>query len=613
MTRPTRSRASFSFFLHGHLPWVTRHGRWPHGVEWLHEATLATYLPLLAAGRRLRERGIAGGLTISISPILAEQLGHPLFRGEMAAYVDERIRTSAEESLRFDERGDAELARLAERARDNYAAARHFLFDTLGGDILGGFADLDRSGTIELATCGATHGYFPLLSRDETIALQVRLARRTHERRFGAPPRGLWLPEAAYRPAGWWSSPSDGSQHLRCGVEEFLGREGIGYVIVDSALLTGGRAIGTYFDRLAPGGVPAQDTLDRAESPVRVEPAARVAGGSELDTRASYWIARAGGAPAEVACFVRDPGTALQVWSRDRGYPGDPAYLEFHKKSDGGGHRYWRVTGPEADLGDKAIYDPEAAAERVRAHADHFAQLVRTTLAGAPEGAILVAPFDAELFGHWWAEGVEWLTGVLVRLAAAGDVELATLGAHLDRVPPERVVSLPEGSWGAGGRHDVWMNPSVAWTWPLVHRAEDEVWALVARARRSSSSAARRLAVAALRQLLLLCASDWQFLITTGSAVDYAANRLRLHADDTLRLAELGRKALAGRELTAEETAFVDATEARDDPFPDLAAAVSLDAPLRASGVSDSREARSVPREAFADHFRRGPLSIPGE
>ncbi len=601
--RSSAARPGFSFFLHAHIPWVIRHGRWPHGVEWLFEAAFATYLPLVVMARRLRDRGIGGGLTISISPILAEQLAHPLFREGLREWLDACTTTAAQESERFEREGNAAIAQLARRWEAKYRDASRLFFDELQGDLLGAFADLARSGTIELATCGATHGYFPLLGRDETIALQVVLARRTHTMHFGAEPAGMWLPEAAYRPSGWWRSPADGSRTMRAGVEEFLEREGIRYVILDSALLTGGRTIGAYLDRgarvAAPRDAPGGSARDSGAPP----PA--------LDTRAAFWMARAGDAVPHVAAFVRDPDTAQQVWSRELGYPGDPAYLEFHKKSDGGGHRYWRITGTKVDLQDKALHDPDAASQRVRVHAEHFASLVRTTLAGAGASGILAAPFDAELFGHWWAEGVEWLEEVLVRLHGEPSVRATSLAEHLDRFPPQRIVRFPEGSWGAGGRHDVWASPQLEWAWRSIHRAEDEVWSLVERARRSPHASARRVARAALRQLLLLVASDWPFLISTGGAPDYATQRLEEHADAVFRLTDLGRRALRGAVLEEREAAYLDSVEARDDPFPHLGDAVSLGEPPRAFAAQDSLEERSFRREEREDRFPRARRAIP--
>jgi 1,4-alpha-glucan branching enzyme len=147
------------------------------------------------------------------------------------------------------------------------------------------------------------------------------------------------------------------------------------------------------------------------------------------------------GRGASVACFGRDPATALQVWSGESGYPGDGAYLDFHKKRFPGGHRYWAVTHPRADLADKRVYDAAAAAARVPEHAAHFVSLASSVLAEAAHRQsappILCAMFDTELFGHWWFEGPRFLGAVLDR-AAAADLTLTTAGEHLRSHPRRR-------------------------------------------------------------------------------------------------------------------------------------------------------------------------------
>jgi 1,4-alpha-glucan branching enzyme len=595
-----RPRLHFAFFLHAHLPWVIGHGRWPHGVEWLLEASIATYLPLVRAAKRLHDRGQRGGLTLSLSPILAEQLAHPTFIEEMREYLEERIRTSGEEARRFEERGETKLAFLARWWREIYESSHVLFFEDLKANLPGAFRDLAEAGTIELATCGATHGYFPLLARDESIALQVRLARHSHETRFGKAPSGMWIPEAAYRPAGWWKSPVDRSTLLRPGVEEFLAREDIRYFLVDASLLAGGKIVGTYHDRMKRGAKAAAARR-------------RALAGTAVDSRASYLAANSEGESSGVSFFVRDPATALQVWSKDRGYPGDPEYLEFHKKSDGGGHRYWRVTGSGVDLGEKDVYDPSNAQARVRAHADHFANLVRDSMRDAADGAILAAPFDAELFGHWWFEGIDWLEQVLQHLHEEPPVRPISLREHEERFPSQEVVKLPEGSWGEGGQHHVWLNPEVEWTWKKIHPAEEEVWSLIGRVQRSANEDARRMAVAALRQLLLLCASDWQFLMTTDSASEYAAERVHEHAANVQRLAALARRALAGKEIFEEDWGFLEEVEARDNPFPELSSLVNLGGPPRAFAASDSPAAKSSPPEESSDRFPPARTASPEE
>ncbi|MGH2571182.1 MAG: DUF1957 domain-containing protein, partial [bacterium] len=208
--RSKGSLGSFGFFLHGHLPWVLPHGRWPHGAEWLCEAAIETYLPLVRAVRRLRDKGVPGGITLGVSPVLAEQLAAREFREILHEYMDDRIATAHEEAAAFRAGGEHDLAELADRWETFHGDARSFFFEELGGDLIGALRDLEETGALELATCGATHGYLPLLGRDESITLQLELACRVHERHFGRPPRGVWLPEAAYRPAGPWHAAAGG-------------------------------------------------------------------------------------------------------------------------------------------------------------------------------------------------------------------------------------------------------------------------------------------------------------------------------------------------------------------------------------------------------------------
>src|SRR5439155_23368638 len=128
----------------------------------------------------------------------------------------------------------------------------------------------------------------------------------------------------------------------------------------------------------------------------------------------------------------------------------------------------------------KAPYDPGGAGARLEENASHFVALARGLLMGAPASAhtIVTAPFDAELFGHWWFEGVQWHELSLRKFAAAGDVETASLGDHLAAHAPQDVVALPEGSWGQGGFHWIWLNENTSWTWEKIYPAEERMEAL---------------------------------------------------------------------------------------------------------------------------------------
>jgi len=541
---------SVVFVLHTHLPWVLGHGRWPHGEDWLYEAAGECYVPILRLLRRLEAEGRKAHLTIGITPILAEMLAAPRFRQGFETYLDERRALADRDSDAFRMNGDDQSARLAARWSDFYRDAKRDFLETFAGDLIGAFRDLQDLGRIEILTSAATHGYLPLLGRDESIEGQIRTGVAAYRRHFRRAPRGIWLPECAYRPAAAWSRPVGPPRGWsRPGIETFLARHGLQFFFVDTHLVAGGVPLGSYEDRFA------EPRLDAAGPPSGLSPndVHEVAAGRR-----------------RIAVFARDPRSSVQVWSADYGYPGDGAYLEFHRKQGAGGLRYWRITDRRLPLDAKIPYDPATAEDRVRAHAAHFAGLVRETLrehadkTGRP--GIVVAPFDTELFGHWWFEGPRWLEAVLRELEA--DVSVVTAPEHLEGHRPRSSVRLPEGSWGQGGHHWVWLNDDTTWVWERVYRAEDDFLEAIRTSEGERSPVVRRILAQLARELLLLEASDWPFLITTRAARDYAEDRAGFHGDAFDRLRGLLGRATRGP-LTTEDEVWLSELESRDSPFPD--------------------------------------------
>lgn len=275
-----------------------------------------------------------------------------------------------------------------------------------------------------------------------------------------------------------------------------------------------------------------------------------------------------------MAVFTRNPETSIQVWSGEHGYPGDGWYLDFHKKHFPGGHRYWRVTSAKSDLAEKKEYEPHRAAERVPENAGHFKQLVKDILAAhnqaTGEVGLLCAPFDAELFGHWWFEGPEWIYLVLKWMNEDPEMSPVTCAEYLEAHPPHTVVALPEGSWGQGGFHWIWLNEWTTWIWRDIYAAEDEMPRLAELALRSGDAHLSRIVSQAARELLLLEASDWPFLISTWTARDYAERRAALHHEAFSRLADMARRRERGESLAPDEEQFLADCEARDSVFPDI-------------------------------------------
>ena len=537
----------FSLVLHSHIPYVLAHGSWPHGMDWLYEAAAETYMPLLDVFERLAGEGIAARANVSFTPVLMEQLKDPGFARGFDEYLRMKIEIAVRDREYFERTGNAALRSLTDFWEAWYRKLLDDFHGRCHGDIIDAFRFLQDRGYIEVLTSAATHGYFPLLARDESVRQQVRQGRYTYRKYFGREARGFWIPECAYRPGYNWKSPfGDTPPYPRLGVDEILGQEGIGYFFVDAHLLKGGEAKGVYLDRF-PGLKLLWEKFQGSYKPTDELP---------RDPYSSY-LAH----PSNVPFFARDDVSGSQVWSRNMGYPGDGAYLEFHKKHFPGGMRYWRITSSDADLGLKEPYDPARTLDRMEEHAGHFVSVLEETLKGKTSGSV-VALYDTELFGHWWFEGPEWIYRVIKKLAA-GPVKPMTAGGCLDRLPAETIISLPEGSWGQGGFHWIWLNDDTAWIWKKIYRIEEEAAALTPRLGRLD----RRILKQFFREKFLLESSDWPFLISTWSARDYAENRAAEHFERALTLAGWLEE---GRVLTDAEESLLRVFETEDRLFEEV-------------------------------------------
>ena len=536
-------------------------------MEWLHEAAAETYLPLLRVLANLERDGVPANITLSLSPILLEQLAHPSFIAEFPKYLDRKIVAAREDEAYFLQSGDAHLAETA-RFWGRFFSTALSNFTSLGGNIIQGFRHFSDAGLIEIITSGATHGYMPLLGTDESVRAQIRTAVSTHQRHLGTRPSGIWLPECGYRPAGFWDYPvpAAGSTEkcpgfYRIGIEQALAESSLDYFFVDTHLIEHSYRFPSPYG--APNSrLPRDPELDR------------ITHGPRRSLYQPYYVDGPYDTRSAVSVFPRDPATGLQVWSWENGYPGDPNYLDFHKKRFPGGHRYWQVTGANVDMGDKKVYWPQQAAERIQQHAGHFAQLVYDTLESNLHNQIppvLCAPFDAELFGHWWYEGPMWLESVCRILHEySNGIATITCSQYLERYPRAGFIAMPEGSWGAEGNHQVWMNPETSWTYTHIYSAELFTREVCGACTWRHSELGTRIVQQLCRELLLLESSDWQFLITTGAARDYAEMRFLTHNDQFLELKTIWEAFERDQQLNQHMQSRLAAIEERDNIFPGI-------------------------------------------
>lgn len=556
---------SFSLVLHGHLPYVLRHGVWPHGEDWLYEAAAETYLPLLDMIGHCVLHGVEPKITMGLTPVLLEQLAHEHFKTGFEHYLADRIERAKADQKDFEKFENGHMAYLADQWVQAFEKlSEHFA--KINRDIPGAYGEHARAGHIQLLTSAATHGYFPLLYEDASIRAQLRAGLASSHRILGYRPTGMWLPECAYRPGGAWTPPIGwGAKDHRIGVEHMIADEGITHFFVENHLVESSR--------------PEQVFNDGQWWKIGWDEAEKYPSRGWRSVHEPQLVNSDGTGLGRCAVFARDAEVCEQVWSGAIGYPADGCYMEFHKKWGAKrGLRYWKVTGNKVDLGDKHLYVPDDIEAKVFQHASHFCEVVTQKLwehhHKTGRHGIVAATFDAELFGHWWFEGPQFLRDVILSLNADPDVDLCTTQEFLENHPPDKVVSLPEGSWGEGGDHRVWSNDTINWMWDIEYRCEANFGKATIDLPWQKNKKVHDLLKDAGRELLLLQASDWPFVITRGQAVDYGIKRFMQHVSRFETLLDIAEKvatdsAYLGKLNEVEEFEIRDA-QLHDIIFPEM-------------------------------------------
>ncbi|HVN22724.1 MAG TPA: 1,4-alpha-glucan branching protein domain-containing protein [Syntrophorhabdales bacterium] len=514
-----------AFILHAHLPFV-RHPEYEDSLEeyWLFEAITETYIPLLAMLEKLAGEGVAFRLTFSLTPTLASMLEDSLLQSRYLRRIEHQIELAAKEMQRT--RHQPEFHRLARMYYESFSKAKELFTSRYKQNLLQAFRRLQELGFVELIASAATHGYLPLLSvNPSSVSAQIRVGVDRHREAFGQRPGGFWLPECGYYP----------------GIDTFLREEKIRYTILESHGIT------------------------------------------RADVKPIYGVYAPLYCPSGVAVFGRDPESSKQVWSSVEGYPGDFDYREFYRDiaydlefeyikpyvHEAGiridtGIKYYRITGQDRS---KEAYIPERAEQKAHIHAENFLdnreKQIDFLASAMDRKPIIVAPYDAELFGHWWFEGPIWLEHVIRNVASKGDaLRLVTLSEYLEMYPINQVSVPSMSSWGYKGFSEVWLNGSNDWIYPDLHRAGD-LMAEMARDYPNAKGITRRALNQAARELLLAQASDWAFMLKLGVMTEYATKRTRDHLLHSERLFREVRDA-------SVDKAWLSLIESRDNIFPHI-------------------------------------------
>lgn len=524
--REFMNKGFLSIVLHAHLPYV-RHPEYDSFFEenWLFEAMTECYIPLISMLDRLAEDHINYQLTLSLSPTLISMLCDKLLQSRYQQHLNKQIELAENEIIRTS--GQAQLQKLA------YFYQQLFLntqstYKKYQSNLLSAFKKHAQSGQLELITTAATHGLLPLLNTNKTsIKNQIKIGIETFKSHLGFAPSGFWLPECGFYP----------------GLESILADTNIKYFFTDT-----------------------HGIIDASESPVNGTYAPLDCGNG-------------------ITAFARDLKISQLVWNAEQGYPGNSNYREYYDdigfdldidyirpyildgtKRINTGIKYHRITGKGLD---KAFYNPEQASQQSEYDAENFITKCRQQIdqlsPTMDKPPIITAPFDAELFGHWWFEGPLWLESVL-RLASKKQNTFRTISCndYLKQQPRLQIAMPAASTWGDDGYLSYWINEKNEWIYPFIHQAAEEMEQLAIDFKGMTVSKLQKRSLnQAARSLLLAQASDWPFILKSGTTIEYAKKQITDHLARFNYLHESIRK-------NKIDEQYLLALESMDNIFPDI-------------------------------------------
>ena len=476
------TKGNLAIVLHAHLPYVRSEEPGSLEEDWFFQALVECYLPLLETLEEAsRSKDQVPKITIGLSPTLLSLLEDEVLKKRFKKWVELRLRVLS--SLKTDNtKAVLHLADHLKRQLESWVLCR--------GDLIGRFDKLQTSEVVDILTCAATHGYLPLLRENpEAVRAQLKTAVREHRRLFKSSPLGIWLPECAYYE----------------GLDEIIAESGLKYAVLDGHGLL------------------------------------------NADPRPRYGLYAPICTKNGVAFFGRDSESTLPVWSARDGYPGNPNYREFHRdlgwdlsierlKEIGInekrplGIKLFKISSKQTSLENKQQYDPLTAQENIKKDAAHYLRERKKQLIKLEKSMniepLLIAPFDAELFGHWWFEGPQFLSQLFITASKEG-IKLITLKESLQLKSKIQLCNPSPSSWGQGGFHNYWLNESNAWIVHQWSKAGREMVSICSKGIPKESNI--KIIKQAGRELLLCQSSDWSFILKAGTTTELARERINLH------------------------------------------------------------------------------------
>lgn len=486
--------------LHAHLPYI-KHLRYRDHIEqrWFYEAVVESYLPLADTLLDLHGKGVEYHITLSLSPTLCVMLHDDDLKDGCEAFMGNLIELCEHECRRNQRR--PRICGLSTYYLNHFRRMRELYTNTYRRDLLSVFRKLSDEGRVTLMTSSVTHAYLPLFEDyPEAVTAQIKGGLQIFRKYIGIEPNGFWLPECGYTPE----------------IEKVLGDLHIDFTVLESH--------GIMYARPLP----------------------------------RFGIVRPVFGPYGVMLFGRDAEVSRLVWSAESGYPADAEYRDFHddasfELSDNDVRRFIHPDGMRVPSGikyrkisgnmKKDVYEPEKAFGKLDLHSSHFVQSVSEVIAraGSMFGVepIITVAFDAELFGHWWHEGCGWLERVLERCSRHPGISMTSGRDGVPACNGFDTVTPETSSWGSKGYHETWINPNNDWIIRLVHRATEKIIRIARHHKREKDRRMLRALNVAARELLMLQASDWSFMLSRDIVQTYARSRVENHYTRILEIVRM--------------------------------------------------------------------------
>jgi 1,4-alpha-glucan branching enzyme len=517
-------KGHFLLVLHAHLPFI-RYPEHDYHLEenWLYEAITETYIPLLRIFDNLLNDKVDFRITLSLTPTLVEMFNDSLLRERCQRYIDNLVELSEKEIART--RGDIGFEPVARMYHKKILDIQHSYNDIYRKDLTTAFGALLNSGRIEIITSSATHAYLPALMTEPTaVKAQIRLAAEHFRNTFGKNSTGIWLPECGFMP----------------GIDQFIKDAGFNFFFLEGHSLLSGNPQSRY----------------SIYAPVNT--------------------------PSGAVVFARDIESSKQVWSSKEGYPGDYNYRDFYRDIGfdldfdyikpylpGGtrtftGIKYFRITDKSDN---KKPYISEQAIDRAELHAEHFLKSRTKQIMSIHDKLlfrpVVTATYDAELFGHWWYEGPEWLNFVLRKGSETGaPFRFVTPTEYISENPVDQTVKPSMSSWGYKGYSSTWVDASNSWIYRHLHRAA-KLMIETSSSNINAKGLLERTLNQVARELLLAQASDWPFMMKTGNAGNFAKNKFKEHIGNFFSL----HRGIVSKSINETDLSVL---EKKNNIFPDL-------------------------------------------